>query len=84
MLVCTEEMEVVVGMKVREFCAWLVYLLVYYHYCRGAKLCVIKKKRNKDVFEVSLNAPIYTRKLTCCDSYSCIRVLVSYVCIEQH
>ena len=29
---------------------------------RGAKLCVVKKKRNKDMFEVSLNAPIYTRK----------------------
>ena len=29
---------------------------------RGAKLCVVKKKRNKDLFEVSLNAPIYTRK----------------------
>ena len=37
------------------------YDIVWYCY-RGAKLCVVKKKRNKDMFEVSLNAPIYTRK----------------------
>lgn len=29
---------------------------------RGAKLSTVKKKRKKEVSEISLNAPIYTRK----------------------